>query len=423
MAYAFPQKIIHIELSADLPNLLPTDHYPVFYLVFWWHRIPLGDLQISAQQLPLCDRQLKQLAVQTIASAVAAYLQTGGLPAIPNFNESSDFDADAVLQQWEKPFLAWQQQQMMAAAVTLSVVICTRDRPHYIQKCLKSLQHLSDPANEIIVVDNAPTSDATQQLVAQFPAVKYVLEPKAGLDFARNAGISHSSCELIAYTDDDVSLHPDWTLHLRQAFQSPNVMAVTGLVIAAEIDTQSQYIFERYWSFNRGYRRLLYDRHFFKKYSLIGAPAWRVGAGASMAFRRDVFEKIGDFDERLDVGAAGCSGDSEMWYRVLAAGFDCLYEPTVVAYHTHRSEMAALHHQLFHYMRGHVSELLIRFERYRHWGNLVRLVLLPAYFLYLLLFGWRLGSYRYCTLFTEISGCLSGFKFFFKAVLKLPLDQ
>lgn len=415
MVNSIPQKIIHIELSKDISNLQPDEAYPAFYVVFWWYDIPLGHIEIMGNQLPMSALQLKQLAVRSIEPAIASHLQESGLsvPKVTDKIAQSDFIADDILHQWEKPFVNWcQKRAALTNTNTISVVICTRDRPQYVEKCLRSIQNLSYPPNEIIVVDNAPNSDATKKIVTQMPNVKYVLEPRPGLDFARNAGIYHSTSELIAYIDDDVSVHPDWSLNLQHGFQDSQVMVVTGLVLAAEIDTQAQYIFENYWSFNRGYCKVLYDYRYFQQYKLLGVPTWRFGAGANMAFRRSCFKITGDFDERLDVGAAGCSGDSEMWYRVLAEGFMTRYEPTAVVYHSHRREMEALHKQLFNYMRGHVTELLIRFERYRHFGNLIRLILLPVYFAYLLLFGLRIGKLRYQTILTEILGCCSGFKFY-----------
>lgn len=409
-----PQKILHLSLESEAFDLYPDETYSVYYIVFWWHSIPLGHIEIKRQRLPISANDLKREAVRTILPVIAAHLQEYGLP-LPDVTDlitQTEFDADHVLQQWEEPFATWHNQRLAQKQPSISVVICTRDRPDYVKECLRSLQSLSEPPDEIIVVDNAPISDATQKIVAQMSGTKYVLEPRPGLDFARNAGIQSSSSELIAYTDDDVKVHPDWILQLRRSFQDPNIMAVTGLVFAAELETQAQYIFEKYWSFNRGYIPLIYDQAYFQKYQLIGVPAWRVGAGANMAFRRSLFTITGNFDERLDVGAAGCSGDSEMWYRVMAAGFLCRYDPTVVVHHFHRRDMAGLHKQIFYYMRGHVAELLIRFERYSHSGNLVRLALLPIYFAYLLIFGLLKGRHRYSTILTEVLGCLSGFKYY-----------
>ena len=60
---------------------------------------------------------------------------------------------------------------------------------------------------------------------------------------------------------------------------------------------------------------------------------------------------------------AGCSGDSEFWYRVLANGMSCRYEPRSVAFHFHRRTIDGLADQIHHYMRGHAAALLVQWER------------------------------------------------------------
>jgi GT2 family glycosyltransferase len=106
-----------------------------------------------------------------------------------------------------------------------------------------------------------------------------------------------------------------------------------------------------------------------------GMPVWDIGAGANMAVRRRAFELVGPFDVRLGAGAAGCSEDTELWYRLLAEGWKCRYEPTAVVFHHHRSETTALEEQAFHYLRGHTAALWVQFARSRHWGNVRRAVL------------------------------------------------
>jgi hypothetical protein len=83
------------------------------------------------------------------------------------------------------------------------------------------------------------------QLVAQMPDIRYVQEPRPGLSVARNTGIRQSKGDIIAFTDDDVTVHPNWIARLQQSFPDPQVMAVTGLVLPAELETEAQFIFEK----------------------------------------------------------------------------------------------------------------------------------------------------------------------------------
>ena len=98
--------------------------------------------------------------------------------------------------------------------------------------------------------------------------------------------------------------------------------------------------------FSAGFVPLVFGQDFFTKTRPFGVPVWRIGAGASMAFRRAVFTAIGTFDERLGAGASGCSEDSELWYRLLAGGWECRYEPSAVVFHCHRSSWKALERQI-----------------------------------------------------------------------------
>jgi len=246
--------------------------------------------------------------------------------------------------------------------------------------------------------------------------MSYLFEPRPGLDMARNKGICNANGEIIAFIDDDATAHPNWIKRIQQSFKDPRVMAVTGLVLPAKLDSEAQFLFETHWGFGRGYMNRVFDKLFFEGARSRGVSVWQVGAGTNMAFRRKVFDRVGLFDERLDVGAAGCSGDSELWYRILAQGWECRYEPTAVVYHYHRRTLEAFHHQVYHYMRGHVAALLIQFEKHRHWGNLLRIfVSLPWYYAKLIGAGVLSNfSDRHSTLRAEIGGCLSGIMYYLK---------
>lgn len=383
--------IAHIDLSGQATSVeSPEGLGTLAYL--WWKDVPLGHLSLPASELPLTGQAFRNRAMAT-------------LPALA---ESRDGDIGAALERHASAVRVEGRPELSA-----SVVVCTHERPDQLVRCLKSMQALSIQPAEIIVVDNAPRTEATRRMVARFPSVRYVRAPRLGLDAARNAGISAASGEVVAFADDDVVVHPNWLAGLLHGFSDARVMATTGLVLPAELDTDAQVLFETYWSFNRGYLPVEFDESFVTA-ARRGASVWKIGAGASMAFRRAVFARIGGFDERLDAGAAGCCGDSEMWYRILAAGWRCRYEPYAVAFHYHRRSLTDFRRQMYFYMRGHTASLLVQYEQHGHVGNLHRALLRMP-----LTYGLRIlravrrgfrGPYR--SLPDEIRGYLAGLVYY-----------
>jgi glycosyltransferase involved in cell wall biosynthesis len=85
-------------------------------------------------------------------------------------------------------------------------VICTKDRPENLARCLRGLSRLEVPPGarwpEFLVVDNASDDDRTMALVASMPDVQYTLEPKPGLDFARNKALQEAQGDLLAFLDE-----------------------------------------------------------------------------------------------------------------------------------------------------------------------------------------------------------------------------
>lgn len=387
-------EVRHLDLREGVPDLPRQEDVGGLFLVFWWGDVPLGQHEVAAAALPVPAARLAALAAEAVAPAAAAYLGEGALADLGLVDPPALEALDASLTLRD------------ADAASVSVVVCTLDRPEALARCLAALARQSQPPGEIVVVDNAPASGATRRGVAEVPGVRYVAEPRRGLSAARNAGIRATTGRLAAFTDDDVEVHPDWVARLSAAFADPSVDAATGLVLPAALETEAQRRFQRSDAgFGWGYRPRRFDAAFFAAARGRGVPTWEVGAGANMAFRREVFDRLGGFDERLGAGASGCSEDSELWYRILAEGGACRYEPAAVVFHHHRREMAALRRQMRAYMRGHASALFAQYGRYRHGGNLRRaLVTLPRYYARRLVRGRGRGG----TVGAEVLGLAEG---------------
>ena len=98
--------------------------------------------------------------------------------------------------------------------------ICTRDRTDLLRRALRSLTGQTSEPAEILVVDNAPGSPATEMMVRdEFPVFRYVMEPIPGLDFARNRALRETSREIVAFMDDDVVAGPGWAEAIPPAFR------------------------------------------------------------------------------------------------------------------------------------------------------------------------------------------------------------
>lgn len=376
-----PRRIVHLDLARELPpaGLDATDG-PIF-LVVWWRNLMLGYEHLHR------DTTASELAARVarlIAPSVGRRLFGPGYPtprpglapsAAPAFDVG--LGVTEPLRELDGQLVGEPEDRQ-----SVSVVVCTRERAQELERCLRSIAEATDEPDEILVVDNAPHSASTRDVLSGFPGFRYVPEPRPGLSAARNAAFRAATGNVLAFVDDDVAVHPLWLTALRRAFVDPDVMAVTGLVLPAELDSEAQVAFETmFGGFGQGAEPARYDKSFLRATVRHGMPVWRIGAGANMAVRRAAFDLVGEFDERLGAGAAGCSEDSEFWYRLIAEGWACRYEPDSVVFHYHRRSTEALTGQIHDYVRGHVAALFVQFARFRHRGNLRRALLaLPNHF-------------------------------------------
>ena len=367
---------------AECPKAI-GDGRQAHFISFWWNRLPIGAAAFAAAELPLSADTLTQMTTDLAARQLSA--RDPALGSAPCAIEDGKLVrsvslAGAVETEDLIARLDRLGEPAVRDAAHVSVIVCTRDRLQYLSRCLDRLLQLASPPGEIIVVDNSSTGSA-REIVAARPSLAYVHEPRTGLSVARNTGIQTSRGALIAFTDDDAEALPEWTSELVRAFDNPETAAVTGLVLPASLDTAAQQDFQfTIGAFGSDFLPVWFGQTFFHRSRPYGCQVWRIGAGANMAFRRSVLEEVGLFDERLGAGAAGCSEDSEIWYRILAAGGGCLFEPRIVVLHHHRADWTVLRRQVRAYMRGHVAALVAQYDRYGDAGNLKRIFgQLPVY--------------------------------------------
>jgi GT2 family glycosyltransferase len=209
----------------------------------------------------------------------------------------------------------------------ISIVVCTRNRASALRECLSALARVdfNPRAWELILVNNGST-DETEDVLHAFAhdvpfRVKVVDDPRPGLSGARNTGVRVSQAPLVAFTDDDCYVAPDYVTRLVEAFDSnPRYGYVGGRVVLHDPSDAPETIKDE------------------------AAPAeiaaWSIVPpgfvhGANMAFRREVFQSIGGFDPLFGSGTRFVADDVDFMSRASAEGWVGAYVPGPVVRHHH----------------------------------------------------------------------------------------
>ena len=256
----------------------------------------------------------------------------------------------------------------------LSIAVCTRERPDRLRSCLERMCMAVGDNYDVVVVDNAPRSDATARVVEEFAAhgfpVRRIVEPRPGLSRARNRALAEIDTDYIAFTDDDALADRFWPSQLHRGFSSGSAVAVvTGIVPPAQIETESQALFERKiykWSNKLEPRTVT----MVQEDGTVAYPTSTgdLGTGANFAVDRKVILGLGGFDEALGAGSLSRGGeDSEMFVRILRSGYELRFQPAAIVWHLHTVDSRELRRIVFGYGKGLSAMTCSEFLRPGKW--------------------------------------------------------
>jgi glycosyltransferase involved in cell wall biosynthesis len=284
------------------------------------------------------------------------------------------------------------------------VIPTTFDRFEQLQRCVELLGSLDYPEYEIVVVDNRPhraNGETERQTIAALPRVRVVTEDVRGISAARNCGVTASSGEFVAFTDDDVRPHRAWLRRLGTRYAlEPDVSCITGLVVPDEFETVTQVWFEESGvGLDRNLHRYAYrslatkpaakglgrDRYMVRRRESDGqVDHWlymmgSYGMGCNMSFRRKFLDDYGTFDLALGAGTPSRGGEDIVpLVELLFAGETLAYEPSAIVSHAHRSTVEELEKQIYGYGVGFTAALTsLAWRNPRHLVGYAR-VLVPG---------------------------------------------
>lgn len=215
-----------------------------------------------------------------------------------------------------------------------SVIIATYNRADELVKTLESLKGLETTEPwEVIIVDNNSTDNTREVVLAQvdsYPVpLRYVMEKEQGRSAALNAGIRLAQGEILAITDDDVRVEPDWLRNAARALDQLGCDYLGGKALPIWSGQLPDWMPNRggkHWGvialLDYGDKPVEFDDH-------------RVPLGVNTVFRRECFERAGLWDNSIGRKAGTLLGQEvrEWSQRGRAAGLRGFYSPDLIVHH------------------------------------------------------------------------------------------
>lgn len=220
-------------------------------------------------------------------------------------------------------------------AADISVAVATLDRPVELMRCIEAVLDGDVLPSQIVVVDQSRDYATRRALAAlgETPVkISYVRQPKRGLAASRNLAAQVAKADILAVTDDDCVPDSGWVAAIERILVAPGATpdAVTGRVLPLGPPRPDLYpVSTRASEQSRTFR----GKH----------HPWLVGTGGNLAVRRNWLMCVGGYDERLGAGSPGGAGeDTDLLYRLLAAGASICYAPEMLVFHSRQSRARRL---------------------------------------------------------------------------------
>ncbi len=215
----------------------------------------------------------------------------------------------------------------------VSVLVCAYNAADTLEDNLRSLEALTYPDYEIILVNDG-SKDRTSEIGRAHPRVRVIDTPNQGLSAARNVALAEATGEIVAYTDADTRVDPDWLTFLVQPFLTSDVVGSGGPnVVPADDPPIAQCIARA----PGGPTHVLLDDRIAEH-----VP------GCNMAFRRDALLAIGGFNPiYLRAG-----DDVDVCWRLQARGWKIGFAAAALVWHHHRASIKAYWRQQVGYGEG-----------------------------------------------------------------------
>ncbi|MFH1744576.1 MAG: glycosyltransferase family 2 protein [bacterium] len=206
----------------------------------------------------------------------------------------------------------------------VSIIIVNYNGKDYLKNCVHSILKNNYSHYEIIVVDNNSTDGSFEMMKKEFGNLDFVrviqLDKNYGPALARNSGVEAAEGKIIGFLDNDTEVDPDWIATVIKYFeQDRKVGAIQCKLLffndRKKIDYAGEYLgslgflvhVASFQEEDRGQHDCLYE--------VLAAKS------AGMFIRKDVFEKIGGFDEDYFI----FTEETDLGWRACLSGYKVIF--------------------------------------------------------------------------------------------------
>jgi len=210
----------------------------------------------------------------------------------------------------------------------ISLIVCTRNRAESLPVCLNSIEQAA-VANravevELLIVNNGSTDATAAVLLAWQKSTsvrsRVLLAEQRGLSHARNHGLEHATGKIIAFTDDDCTVAPDYLTQVERAYAADAGPTLRGGRVELGDPRDLPFTIKTDLAPQR----------------FTGGHPGGFIHGCNLTMSRSALELVGRFDTRLGAGQPiGAAEDSDFVYRAHRSGVMVLYDPLIVVFHHH----------------------------------------------------------------------------------------
>ena len=219
----------------------------------------------------------------------------------------------------------------------VSIIIPTRDLGELLDRCLESIFTKSTyPNYEVILIDNGSVEDYTHQVITKWKEKEssrfkcYRLDIPFNYSKLNNYAVSQAKGDYLLFLNNDTEIiTSDWIEAMVEQAQRPSIGAVGALLLYPDNTIQHAGVLLGVGGIaGHGHKYFpKVDGGYFNQ--IVSMNNYSAVTGACLMCRREVFEKVGQFDEQLAVAF----NDVDLCLKIFSQGYHNICLPHVVLYH------------------------------------------------------------------------------------------